>query len=171
MAVDLTGLVGGALGGAVVTSIVSPLVTQRMDRRQLRAAALRGVGAVERARWGDVDWEEFRKAVVELRSAALVGGAGRELTERYLLLAQVARHASDDAIVLQGDLEGGIPKPLAELVHLAAAALVDHLWHPLRTRPLMGLRIKRLDRAREATRSQVAHVAVPRVRWDVHAIS
>lgn len=171
MPVDVTGLLGGALGGAVVTSIVSPLVTQRVDRRQHRAAVLRGVAAVERARWGDAAWDDFGRAVGDLRSAALVAGANRELTERYLTFAQVARRASAEAIDLRGDPDtAGIPRPLADLVRLAAVRFVDHLWHPWRTRPLLRRRLRQLDRAQEEARDGLAHLRAPPVRWDADAI-
>ena len=98
---DLAQFAGGAVGRAVVSAIVGPLIAQRHERRELRAAVLRGISQVERSRWATPgSWDDFRVAVVALRAAALVAGAKREIVEYYLFVAQVAGKASSDDLEL-----------------------------------------------------------------------
>ncbi|HMJ01340.1 MAG TPA: hypothetical protein VK506_00265 [Conexibacter sp.] len=134
MPLDVSELIGGALGGAIVSSIVAPLVTQRLDRRQSRAEVLRAIAAVERSRWGHIERDQFLNAVIALRSAALVAGARRELTDRYIELCEQARSESEAGFETSGVPEdGSISRALVRSVSDAAEALVEHVWHPWRT--------------------------------------
>jgi hypothetical protein len=116
-----------------------PYVVTRHERRDLRADVLRHVGDIERLRWAPTEWDEFRKAVFALRGAALVAGADREIVDRYIFLAAVARRESDAdwainpyPAVADEPGGGGISVKLGDLVSDAATMLAEHLWHPLR---------------------------------------
>jgi hypothetical protein len=132
-----------------------PLITTRHQRRDLRADVLRRTADLERLRWAPAEWDAFRQAVVALRSAALVAGADREIVDRYIFLAHVARRASDASFEVSPDPEhgGGISSDLADLVVDAAILLTDHMWHPVRKR----WAVKRsLDESRAAEREMRA---------------
>lgn len=173
MTVGVAELVGGALGGAIVTSVITPLLAQRIDRRQHRASALSALGLVEQNRWGDKDFQAFREAVRKLRTTALVAGADRTLVDRYLLYAQVARQTSDwNVESADGYPEAaGIPTSLANLVPATAEALVDHLWHPWRTRIFRAHTVRQLDRAVDRIkRADEERNMVPIIDWAVTPI-
>jgi len=173
MAVGVAELVGGALGGAIVTSVITPLLAQRIDRRQHRASALSALGLIEQSRWGDEDFRAFREAVRKLRTTALVAGADRTLVDRYLLYAQVARQTSDwNVEIADGYPEAaGIPTSLANLVRAAAEALVDHLWHPWRTRIFRAHIVRQLDRAVDRIkRADEERNMAPTIAWEVTPI-
>lgn len=173
MAVGVAELVGGALGGAIVTSVITPLLAQRIDRRQHRASALSALGLVEQSRWGDEDFDGFREAVRKLRTTALVAGADRTLVDRYLHYAQVARQMSDwNVEKAHGYPEAaGIASGLADLVQTAAEALVDHLWHPWRSRIFRARTVRHLDRAVDRVkREDEERNKRPTIYWNVNPI-
>lgn len=123
---------GGALGGAIASSVLAPLVSQRGERRALRADVLHRLGELERLRWFHTDdqFDEFRRALMALRTAGLIAAADRELIEYYCHLAWTARLTSEHAVEV-GDDVGGIPSELADLVRDAAKAVSDDIWHPV----------------------------------------
>ncbi|MGH2968702.1 MAG: cupin domain-containing protein [Solirubrobacteraceae bacterium] len=132
MPLDAPELVVAALTGGLGGAILGPLIARRRKRRDLRAAVLRGVSEVERARWaGAASINEFREAVVGLRASALVAASNREVVERYIFLAYAARRASDDSWEMRGGEvkagEGEISTPLSDITRDAAAAPVDHV--------------------------------------------
>jgi hypothetical protein len=131
-----------------------PAVVTRHERRDLRADVLRRVGDVERLRWAPSEWDEFRQAIFALRGSALVAGASREIVDRYIFLAHVARRASDAAFEVAPDPEfgGGIWGPLADLTTDAATMLAEHLWHPVRKRRLMKRWLRDNRKAEDALR-------------------
>jgi hypothetical protein len=134
MALDAATLVGGALGGAIASSVLQPLIAQRRERRDVRATALRAVGEVEQARWYPRGWEDFRSAVLACRSASLVAGLDRGVTDRYLSQAQTCRQISQTSGELYGEEHGGgISRDLSELTRETAELLISELWHPYRS--------------------------------------
>jgi hypothetical protein len=135
MAVDVAALVGGALGGAIAGSVLQPIFAQRGARRDVRAAALRAISEVERTRWYPRKETEFRSAVVACRTAALVAGLDRGVTDQYVRQAQICRHLSQANGELFGEEGGGIPAELSDLARQTAELLVSELWHPYRSRP------------------------------------
>ncbi len=164
--VEIEELASGALAGAVASSILGPLIAQRRERRDLRAAVLRCVAEVERTRWTPADRQAFREAVIACRASALVAGINRDLTDRYLFFAEVGRRSSEWAEEVQPEPEGGgsIPSDLAKLIRQAATLLVNHLWHPYRTRLRVRWQLRRLARSREEV--EAAHADDHgRVRW------
>jgi hypothetical protein len=126
VSVDVAQLLGGAFGGAVASSVIGPLLADRGTRRALRGDVLRSLSQVERTRWagGEWQWDDFRAAKHSLRAAALVAGANREVVDRYLRLATVARQESDRSAELVPDEEGGgaVSSTLGTLVSDSASA-------------------------------------------------
>lgn len=148
MAVDVTALTGGALGGAVVQSILGPLFGQRHERRELRAKVLRKIAAVEDTHWVPAKKEAFLESANELSSLALVAGINRRAVELYLVVAAAAREKSEESLDRAGgDLEtgGGVRLSLSQLARDAAAFVTDCVWHPHLQRPLIRLRLRRLE--------------------------
>jgi hypothetical protein len=152
---DEVGDLGGAFGGAVASSVLAPLIAQRRERRDLRAEVLPRVADVETARWMPRDHEDFRQATTALRAAALVAAANRELIDRYLYLAAIARRTSESSWYEHPEDEGGggISVAIAELVNDAAAAVVDHVWHPVRRRGATKRVLSESQRREQALRA------------------
>jgi hypothetical protein len=150
---------------SAAVGIAVPLVTTRHQRRDLRADVLRRTGDLERLRWATEEWDEFRQAIVALRSAALVAGADREIVDRYIYLAYVARRKSDVAFDMDPDPEygGGIPTALFDLVADGAILLTEHMWHPVRRR----WTVKRLLASNKARERKVREEDddVPQINW------
>jgi hypothetical protein len=145
-----------------------PYVVTRHERRDLRADVLRRAGEVERLRWAPADWDEYRQAIFALRGAALVAGANREIVDRYIYLAHVARRASKESweeypVAEEGG--GAISGALADLVTDAATMLAEHLWHPFRKRP-MARRLLKQSHEEEATiRRHEAELPYGQIDW------
>lgn len=155
VAIDATALVGGALGGAVVQSILTPWFGQRHERRDLRAGVARSLSAVERTRWAPRSKEKFRRAVTDLRTAALVAGVNRPLIDHYVLFASAGRALSERSFLQNPDPEfgGAINVGLGDLISEAAAAVVDFTWHPWMRRATTRMVLARLSRRKaEVTR-------------------
>jgi hypothetical protein len=149
MSFEAVQLVGGALGGALASSVLGPLISQRRERRDVRADVLRAFSVVERTRWAPLEWDDFRAALTELRSAALVAGVDRRVVEPYLRLAQVARANSEDSWERHHDEEVGsfISSKLGDLLRESAELLTDVAWHPYRTRGRTRSKLEKLHTA------------------------
>jgi hypothetical protein len=166
MVVDVGQLVGGALGGALASSILGPLFSQRSERRNLRADVLRAVGEVERRRWTPEDRVAFRAAVDSCRAAALVAAVNRDIVDRYLGYAEVGRRTSEWTAEHMPDEDGGgsIPSELGDLIRITADVLVDHVWHPHRSRWSIGRNLRKIHKREENVRTSLREQR-ERVDW------
>ncbi len=157
MAVDLSQLVGGALGGAVASSVLGPWIAQSKDRRDVRAEVLRQLALVEQTRWAGPasSWETFRDAVHSLRAAALIAAVPRDLVDRYIRLATIARRKSEESAQLREpeDNAGGIVAGLSDLPRDAAWRHTDHLWHPRWRRWRLSNDLSEMDKKEAAFRA------------------
>jgi hypothetical protein len=171
MSVDVAQLVGGAFGGAIASSVIGPLIADRGTRRALRGDVLRSLSDVERARWagGKWEWDDFQAAKHSLRAAALVAGANREVVDRYLRLATVARRSSDrSAELLPEEAGGGVIQGILEtLVSDSATLVVDELWHPHRRRFAIRRRLAQNERDEAAAREKPGDDFLGGIDWDV----
>jgi hypothetical protein len=157
VALDTTALVTGAVGGAAVQSVLGPLISQRHERRDLRAAVIRGISEVEIGRWASSErpYQEFLTALAAVRAAALVASIPRELADRYVRFAFVARRTSDiswEEYAQDPETGGGIPVALSALVTTAADLLMEYAWHPYRRRLRLKADATTLDRLKDATK-------------------
>lgn len=165
MPVEIAELAGGAFGGAIASSVLGPLISQRRERRDVRAEVLRAISDIEQVRWAPASWRDYRAAVITARSAGLVADARRDLLDRYLRLAYVARRASDRSWEECGGEEeagaGGIDAGLSDLVRSAAELVIDSLWHPYRKRWSCWRGARRLKAQEEQLRGDSGL----RLRW------
>jgi hypothetical protein len=163
VSVEAVQLVGGALGGALASSVLGPLISQRRERRDVRADVLRAFGAVERTRWAPRERDEFREAVIDLRSSALVAGVDRRVAEAYLQLAQVARRMSENAWEQYPDEEfgGAISSLLGNVIRDAAEMLSEVVWHPHRTRLRTRERLRSLGQHEAALQADKDEGDIP----------
>lgn len=167
MAIDAATLVGGALGGAVVQSVLTPLIGQRHERRDLRAGVVRSLAELQRTRWAPHSKEKFRRAVTDLRTAALVAGVNRALIEEYISFACAGRALSERSFEENPDPEfgGGIDVGMADLIADAAAAVLDFTWHPWLKRATTRLVRARLARQKAAVTQELKDDGTP-LNWD-----
>jgi hypothetical protein len=168
MAIDAAALVGGALGGAVVQSVLGPLVGQRHERRDLRGKVLHQLAAVENGRWAPRDGDEFRQAIVGLRTSALVAGLSRALIEFYVTVATAARMKSQQSWDEDPDPEygGGIPIALSELTREAAETVASYAWHPYWHRFGQWRSMRRLNREKTRVAQELEKNPRARIDWE-----
>jgi hypothetical protein len=166
VSLDAVQLIGGAFGGAGVWSVFAPVLLDRRERRSARAEVFPRLADVERARWSrEGDVPSFREKTQALRAAALIAGVRRDVVERYILLATVARATSEGDAELRAGIEeaGGIPLALGNLVTESLILLSDALWHPRRTWFIAGRRLRQSQRDEQALRANDSEWSP--VRW------
>jgi hypothetical protein len=120
-----------SLGAAVVGGIVAPQLLQSRERRASRAAVREKIAEVEVLRWEDEPYQEFRKAIAALESAAMIARVPRHPVQEYVRAAEQARHASQ---VHPGGPDGEpittLDEEHDELVQGALDRLSRLLWRP-----------------------------------------
>jgi hypothetical protein len=120
-------LVGGGLTG----TLVSTYVTGGRERRAARAKVRECLAETENTRWLDADYQEFRKALIRLDSAAIIARFDRALIHRYTYLAEVAHYAE---IVQKGETDWlpprTLPLELAALLESVVVMIANEAWRP-----------------------------------------
>ncbi|QNG38026.1 hypothetical protein F1C76_16865 [Geodermatophilaceae bacterium NBWT11] len=126
------------LGGAV-TSVVSGAG----DRRKARADVRRSLLVVERLRWLTEDDDVWRAAVRELIATCLTARVPRGMTDRYVQAVRASRAIVRDDADQGRKAQMGLE--LSDYIEAVGVLIVDHLWHPWRTRVQRRGRLRRLD--------------------------
>jgi hypothetical protein len=163
----------GALG---VGSVIGNYVGTGRARREVRSGVLKSITATESKRWaGSSEYTDFVTAVRDLETAALIVRVPRHAVRHYLVLADAARHLSDESFEERdGDEEmgaGGIDGYFADVVRDAAEVITRLAWRPWWARVSLRRDLKSLrsraegfdenDIKRKLASGQRAHGALP----------
>ena len=118
-------------GGGVFGSLVSTVLTAGRDGRSARATVRERLSAAEDLRWTDSDYKEFRRAVSELESAALMARVDPGLIERYVYIATVAHYTElQERQRNPGYPPRTLPLELANVVEYTLLRIIHELWAP-----------------------------------------
>ena len=119
------------IGGGVVGTAISTYVTSGREGRAARAKVREFLADTEDLRWLDADYQEFRKALSRLDSAALIARFDRSLIHRYTFLATVSHYTEikerDEFPHLP---PRSLPLELAVLMEGLVATLANEAWRP-----------------------------------------
>lgn len=147
---DLLQIIPSVIGGGFIGSIATHYLTTGRERREIRSTAMHKLGDVEQIRWaGDYSRKEFRIALRELETAALIAQLPRDLVLLYKLLAETARTLSENDLEenhgQDEDYAGGIDGMFAAIVRDTAATMSRAIWSPIITRATLRGTIKTLE--------------------------
>lgn len=146
-------LVATVLSAAGFGTIVGGVLARGKDRRDARAAALKAINAVERARWAPREWDEFIGTVRDAQVALLQAQVPQQLGRGYLRLAVNGYFLSSDSWAEQHQDDplgaGMFAGPSLELLHDGLRVVVASLWHPWVGRTVGRLRMQRITRRAE----------------------
>lgn len=124
-------VVSSALAGGITGPIVTTYVTAGRDGRGARAWVRECLAETEDLRWVDADFQEFRKALSRLESAAMMARFDRGLIFRYSYLATVARYQELRERAELPDLPPRtLPLELAALLEGVLATIANEAWRP-----------------------------------------
>lgn len=146
-------------------SLLTQYAGQGSERRRARAEVRDALMAVERM-WWPYSWSEdgpddersmYADKLLAARrqfvSAALVARLPREAVLTYDHAAMAGREAAKVQLRKTGNVDGGVPLPLAECVDSALELATDLLWHPwwtrLTYRKRLGALKQQIDDAKE----------------------
>jgi hypothetical protein len=80
------------VSAGLVGTLISTYVAVGREGRAARAKVRECLADTEDTRWLDADYQEFRKALTRLDSAAIIARFDRSLIHRYTYLAEVAHY-------------------------------------------------------------------------------
>ena len=123
------------LGTLGVGSVIGQYLSGGQQRREVRSRVLSALERVEDARWAseEATYRQFREAVQQLESAALVARVRRRVVSEYIFLAHVAWRVSVDDWDNNPGLDegrGGVPAHFSNEVNGAAGDVARCVWHP-----------------------------------------
>jgi hypothetical protein len=119
------------IGGGVVGTVISTYVTTGREGRAARAKVRECLADTEDLRWLDSDYQEFRKAISRLDSAALIARFDRSLIHRYTYLATTAHYTEIKERAEFPNLPlRSLPLELAVLMEGLVATLANEAWRP-----------------------------------------
>lgn len=136
------------LGAGSVGAVVTQYVSSAPERRQARAAVRAAMTALDEAVWsqGDLaEWGRLRRAVHAFESAAMIAGVPGEVSEWYARTRVAFFLESRRSYERDPDPEyGGAMTPRhVRGLNAANEVVYQALWHPLRSRLLWRMRLKR----------------------------
>ena len=103
----------------------------RPGRPAARAKVRECLADTEDTRWLDADYQEFRKALSRLDSAALIAKFDRSLIHRYTYLAEVAHYTEVTKRVENPHFPPrSLPLELAVLLEGVVATIANEAWRP-----------------------------------------
>ena len=141
-------------------TLVSTYVTGGRERRAARAKVRECLAETENTRWLDADYQEFRKALIRLDSAAIIARFDRALIHRYTYLAEVAHYAE---IVQKGETDWlpprTLPIELATLLESVVVMIANEAWRPRFWRAVVALRAGVPSRRRRWHHQASRHLA------------
>lgn len=148
---DLLQIIPSIVGGGFIGSLATHYLTTGRERREIRSEVLHKLSDTEQKRWaGLYKRDQFRDALRDLETAALIARLPRDLVLLYKLLAQTARNLSEadieDDPTKHEAFAGGIDGKFATIVRDTAADMSRAIWAPFITRISLPRTIRRLEK-------------------------